>query len=69
MISPKKSNDDCREGKCSYASKDGIRQQRKEHINRNVSPKNRGQGEIRILAQCEQGDGIAIAACGLDFQP
>jgi len=45
-----KRDDDCRESKRSYAGKDGIRQQREEHVDRNVAPEDRGQGEIGVLA-------------------
>jgi len=55
-------DDDCREGKRSYARKDRIRQQREEHVDRNIAPEDRGQGEVGILAQSKQSDRIAVTA-------
>ena len=62
-------DDDCRENKRSYAGKDGIRQQREQHVDRNIAPQHRGQGEVGIFAQSKQSDCIAVAACRLDLQP
>jgi hypothetical protein len=62
-------DDECREDKRSDAGKDGIRQQREQHVDRHIAPEHRGQGEVGIFAQGKQSERIAVTACRLDLQP
>jgi hypothetical protein len=61
-------NHNGREEKSAQPGKDGVRQQRQEHIGTDVAPDHGRQDLVGILAQFEHPRGIGVAGIGLELQ-
>ena len=59
---------DGREQERPHPRQHRVRQQREQHVDRDVAPQHRGEGEVRVAAQLEHRSSVVAAAGGLDFE-